>query len=324
MDVLSDLLNAVRLTGAVYFDIRARAPWVAESPAANRIGARVMPEFDQVIFFHIVLEGHCWARLSQDASSAIRLSPGEAVVVPGGDRHLMASSPELRAEARLDLYRRDRGTELTYVFNDFGGHGEATRYACGFLGYDRPFNPVLAALPRLMHVSAADPGAELIVDAARAALRESGRPGPGMDSLLGKLGELVFLQAIRQYIASLPPDAAGWFAGLRDRQIGKALALMHGDPAARWTIDALAEQVGLSRSTFAVRFTALIGTPPMQYLSIWRLQLAARKMESQGLSIAQAAAAVGYESESAFNRAFKKCVGVPPGSWRRARREARR
>jgi AraC-like DNA-binding protein len=324
MDVLSDLLDTVRLTGAVYFDIRARAPWVAESPAAERVGARVMPEFEQVIFFHIVLDGHCWAALDGDRANAIRLGPGEAVVVPGGDRHVMASSPELRAEPALGLYRRPSDRPLPYVFRDFGGAGAPTRYACGFLGYDRPFNPVLVALPRLMHVAAEASGTGLFVDAARAALRESERPGPGVESLLGKLGELVFLQAIRQHIAALPPDATGWFAGLRDRHIARALELMHEDPAARWTLDVLAERVGLSRSTFAERFAALIGTPPMTYLSNWRLQLAASKIESHGFSIAQAAAAVGYESEAAFNRAFKKRVGVPPGSWRRARRGERR
>ena len=230
MDVLSDLLSAVRLTGAVYFDIRARAPWVAESPAADRVGARVMPEFEQVIFFHIVLDGHCWAALDDDRANAVRLSPGEAVVFPGGDRHVMASAPDLRAEPVMDRYRRPGDKPLPYVFKDFGGGGAPTRYACGFLGYDRPFNPVLGALPRLMHVTAEDAGTGLIVDAARAALRESERPGPGMETFLGKLGELVFLQAIRKHIATLPPDATGWFAGLRDRHVARALAAMHERP----------------------------------------------------------------------------------------------
>ena len=277
-----------------------------------------------MIFFHIVLDGHCWAALDDDRANAVRLSPGDAVVVPGGDRHVMASAPDLRAEPAMDLYRRPGDKPLPYVFKDFSGGGATTRYACGFLGYDRPFNPVLVALPRLMHVTAEDAGTGLIVDAARAALRESERPGPGMETFLGKLGELVFLQAIRKHIATLPPDATGWFAGLRDRHIARALAAMHEDPAARWTLDLLADKVGLSRSAFAERFAALIGTPPMQYLANWRLQLAARRIESQGYSIAQAAAAVGYESDAAFSRAFKKRVGVPPGSWRRARLGDRR
>ena len=319
MDVLSDLLRAVRLTGAVYFDIRAREPWVAESPAAESIGGRVMPGFEQVIFFHIVLDGQCWATLADDPASAIRVGPGEAVVVPGGDRHVMSSAPGMRAEPAMDIYRHPGREALPYAFADFGGGGEPTRLACGFLGYDRPFNPVLAALPRIMHVAGAAPGCGLIADVARAALRETERPGPGVETFLGKLGELVFVQAIRQHLAAMPADATGWFAGLRDRHVGQALALMHGDPAARWTLEELAQRVGLSRSCFAERFAAVVGTPPMQYLATWRLQLAAQQIEGQGLSIGQAAAAVGYDSEAAFNRAFKKRVGVPPGAWRRAR-----
>ncbi|MBP7000183.1 AraC family transcriptional regulator [Amaricoccus sp.] len=323
MDVLSDLLRAVRLTGAVYFDIRARAPWVAESPAAERVGGRMMPEFERVIFFHIVLEGHCWAGLPDDPSGAVRVGPGDAVVVPGGDRHVMSSAPGMRAEPAMDIYRPTGGEALPYVFNDFGGSGAPTRYACGFLGYDRPFNPVLDTLPRLLHVNAGRPGAELLVDLARVALRESGNPQPGAEVLLGKLGELVFLQAIRQHVADLPAGATGWFAGLRDRQVGRALALMHGDPAARWSIATLADAVGLSRSTFAERFAGLVGVSPMHYLADWRLQLAAHAIEVRGLSIAQAAAAVGYESEAAFSRAFRKRVGLPPGAWRRQRQAGR-
>jgi AraC-like DNA-binding protein len=321
VDVLSDVLRAVRLTGAVYFDIRARAPWAAESPAAASVGSRVMPEFEQIIFFHILLEGRCWARLADDPSTAVRLSAGDAVVVPGGDRHVMSSDRDIRAaEPELDIYRQPGHRPLPYVFSDFGGAGEPARFACGFLGYDtRPFNPILGALPRLMHVSAGHPGAELIQDLARAALRESEHPTPGAETILGKLGELVFLQAIRQHLDTLPPDATGWFAGLGDRHVGKALTLMHGQPATRWTLDSLAHEVGLSRSTFAERFALLVGTPPMQYLATWRLQRAAHCLGVQGMSIAQAAAEVGYDSEAAFNRAFKKQVGTPPGSWRRAR-----
>jgi AraC-like DNA-binding protein len=325
MDVLADVLRAIRLTGAVYFDIRARAPWAAESPAAARIGARVMPEFEQVIFFHILLEGHCWARLADDPATAVRLSPGDAVVVPGGERHVMSSGRDMRAEpSPMELYRRPEQQALPYIFSDFGGAGEPTRYACGFLGYDaRPFNPILGSLPRLMHVSAGHSGAGLLQDLARAALRESVLPSPGAETILGKLSELVFLQAIRQHLDTLPPDATGWFAGLSDPHVGKALALMHGQPAARWTLDTLAPAVGLSRSTFGERFAALVGTPPMQYLGTWRLQRAAHCIGVLGMSIAQAAAEVGYDSEAAFNRAFKKQVGVPPGAWRKSRLQER-
>lgn len=318
MDVLSDVLRAVRLTGAVYFDIHARAPFAAESPPADDV-ARVMPEFDRVIFFHIVLEGSCWARLADDPATAVELMAGDAVVVPGGDRHVMASAPDIRAEPPPDIYHPPGAAPLPYVFTDYGGGGRPTRYACGFLGHDaRPFNPILGALPRLLHVRAAHPGAELIHDLARAALREAERPRPGNETIMGKLGELVFAEAIRQHLDSLPPGATGWFAALSDRHVGAALALMHGRPAERWTLEALAREVGLSRTAFAERFATLVGTAPMGYLTAWRLQLAANAL-ARGLGIAEAAAAVGYASEAAFSRAFRRHVGAPPGSWRRTR-----
>jgi transcriptional regulator GlxA family with amidase domain len=153
----------------------------------------------------------------------------------------------------------------------------------------------------------------------RVALQETESPRAGGETILSKLSELMFLQAVRQHIDSLPSESTGWLAALRDRNIGDALRLMHGAPAENWTLDSLAREVGLSRSVFAERFALIMGTPAMHYLSNWRLQLAAKLLERQSMSIAQAAAEVGYESEAAFNRAFKKQVGAPPGAWRRAR-----
>ena len=279
MDVLSDVLRAVRLTGAVYFDIRARAPWAAESPAAARVGARVMPEFEQVIFFHIVLEGHCWAQLADDPATArAARAPATRWSSPGGERHVMSSGRDMRAEPPpMEIYRRPGDQPLPYVFSDFGGAGEPSRFACGFLGYDaRPFNPILGALPRLMHVSAVHPGAELIQDLARAALARERAPEPGRRDH-PRQARASSCSCRRSASTSTPcrrTRPAGSPAS-RDRHVGKALALMHGRPATRWTLDALAQEVGLSRSTFAERFAALVGTPPMQYLATWRLQLAA-------------------------------------------------
>jgi AraC-like DNA-binding protein len=164
-----------------------------------------------------------------------------------------------------------------------------------------------------------DAGINLTYDLIRAALRESERPRAGGETILSKLSELMFLQAIRQHIDGIPAEATGWLSGLRDRHVGMALSLMHSRPSERWTIDSLAREVGLSRSAFAERFSQLMGVPPMQYLGNWRLQRAAQLLERNGISIAQAARDVGYESEAAFNRAFKKQVGIPPGSWRRSR-----
>lgn len=318
MDVLSDVLRAVRLTGAVYFDVRAREPWVAETPATSSICARVMPEFDHVIAFHIMLEGWCWAQLADESEPAVKLEAGDAVIFPDGEGHYMATERGKRAQPDMNLYYRPHDRALPFVLNELGGAGAPARFVCGYLGCDaRPFNPIVNALPRMLHVRADSRGGALTHDLIRVALQEHEQPRAGGETILSKLSELMFLQAVRQYVDSLPPHATGWLSGLRDRQISAALALMHGRPGESWTLDMLAREVGMSRSAFAERFTQLMGVSPMQYLSNWRLQRAARLLERQGMSVARAAAEVGYESEAAFNRAFKKQVGVPPGAWRR-------
>lgn len=319
MDVLSDVLRAVRLTGAVYFDFRARAPWVAETPETSRICAHVMPECEHLLAFHILLDGRCWAELAGERHSAVLMEAGDAVIFPRGDHHVMASEPGQRAAPDLSVYYRPMDRPLPFVWN-LGGNGEPCRLACGYLGCDaRPFNPVLDALPPLLHVRAKQGERNLNHDLIQAALQEYERPRAGGETILSKLSELMFLEALRQHLDALPKESIGWLSGLRDRHVGMALRLMHSRPAEPWTLDALAREVGLSRSAFAERFAELMGVPPMQYLGNWRLQLAARLLERQGTSIAQAAAEVGYESEAAFNRAFKRQVGVPPGSWRRSR-----
>jgi AraC-like DNA-binding protein len=320
MDVLSDVMRAIRLTGAVYFDVRARAPWVAETPATARIAAKVMPGSDRVISFHFMLDGWCWAQFADESEEPVRISAGDAVIYSEGEGHYMGTERGKRASLVLDRYYRPNDRPLPFVIDEYGGDGEPARFVCGYLGCDaEPFNPILHALPRLLHVRAASPAGQLVHDLVRLALTESERPNPGSETILAKLSELLFAQAVRQYIESLPADSKGWLSGLRDRHVGAALQLMHGRPAEDWTLDALAREVGLSRSAFAERFTELMGTPAMQYLGNWRLQLASRLLERPGTSIAQAAAEVGYESEAAFNRAFKRQVGVPPGQWRRAR-----
>jgi AraC-like DNA-binding protein len=286
----------------------------------SSIRAEVMPDFEHVIAFHVLLGGRCWIEVADDPASTVRLAAGDAVIIVGGESHVLGTERGKRAPPDLGLYHRPRDQALPFVFNEYGGSGEPANLVCGYLGCDtRPFNPILNALPRLLHVRAASTGGNLILDLIRIALKESERPHAGGETILAKLSELLFLQAVRQHLNELPADATGWLSGLRDHHVGAALSLMHGRPADRWTLDGLAREVGLSRSSFAERFSALMGTPPMQYLSSWRLQLAAQHLEHGGMSIAQAAAEVGYESEAAFNRAFKKLVGLPPGSWRRTR-----
>lgn len=321
MDVLSDVFRAIRLTGAVYFDVRARAPWVAETPATTLIGAKVMPGFEHVIAFHIMMDGACWAQLADESEPPVRLEAGDAAVFIDGEGHFMGTERGKRARPDFDLYRRPKDTPLPFVLDELGGDGAPTRFVCGYLGCDaRPFNPLLDALPRLLHVRASTVGGRLTHDLIRVALQENETPRAGGETILSKLSELLFLQAVRQHIDTLPAGSGGWLSGLRDRHVGAALRLMHGRPAEAWTLDALAREAGLSRSALAKRFTEIMNTPPMQYLANWRLQLAARRLEDQRVSIAQAAAEVGYESEAAFSRAFKKLLGAPPAAWRRARR----
>jgi AraC-like DNA-binding protein len=325
LDVLSDVLRAVRLTGAVYFDVRARAPWVFETPPTSTIRASVMPEFEHIIAFHILRDGRCWAFITDEPEAAVHLEAGDAIIVVGGESHILGTERVKPDDPNLSIYYRPQDRPLPFVFKELGGGGEAVNLVCGYLGCDaRPFNPILAALPRLLHVRGGSVGGTLIGDLIAMTWRESESPSAGGETILSKLSELLFLQAVRQYLEGLPAGSTGWLSGVRDRHIGMALRLMHGRPADRWTLDALAREVGLSRSAFAERFATLIGAPPMQYLSNWRLQVAAQSLERHGMSIAQVAAGVGYESEAAFNRAFKKQVGVPPGSWRRSRMNASR
>jgi AraC-like DNA-binding protein len=320
LDVLSDVLRTVRMTGAIFFDIRARAPWVAETPATARIRPQVMPEFEHVIAFHILMDGWCWVYLTNEPDSAVRMNAGDAVIIVGGDSHIMGTNRSRPEDPNLSIFYRPKDHPLPFVFNELGGSGEPVHLVCGYLGCDAsPFNPILDALPRLLVVRAASVGGNLIHNLIRTALLETERPCAGGETILSKLSELLFLQSVRDYLNGLPAESTGWLSGLRDRHIGMALSLMHAQPANRWTLDALAREVGLSRSAFAERFAALIGVPPMQYLSSWRLQVATQYLERHGISVAQVAALVGYESEAAFNRAFKKRVGVPPASWRRAR-----
>jgi AraC-like DNA-binding protein len=321
LDVLSEVLRAVRLTGAIYFDVTARAPWVAETPSMTSICTNVMPEAEHVIAFHIMLDGWCWAGVGDESEPPVRIEAGDAVLFPHGDNHYMSPKQGLRSEPIHEIYYKPKDQPLPFVISEFpgGGTGEKSRFVCGYLGCDRlPYNPLLTALPRTLHIRCKKDSANLTCDLIRVALaeRDSGRAGG--ESVLAKLSELMFVQALRQHIEEAPEDQRGWLSGLRDRHVGAALALIHGQPAEDWTLDRLARESGLSRSAFAERFVHFVDDSPMRYLGRWRMQLAARALERPGSSIAKVAAEVGYQSEAAFNRAFKKFVGAPPGEWRRS------
>ena len=320
MDVLSDVLRAVRLTGAVFFEMRFKEPWVGETPHSGTIGRSVMPEAEHIIHFHAVLSGSCWVARLGGSEPETRLNPGDFVIFPMGDANVMSSARGMRADPDLGLFHRPKDRPLPFVLYQDGGGVERCHVVCGYFGCDvRPFNPLLGALPKMFHAQVSTAGQNWLSTLVGVAAEEAGRGGAGCETMLAKLAELMFVEVVRKEIERLPEDARGWLSGLRDRHVGTALRLMHGQPAHAWTLESLAREIGLSRSVFASRFAEYVGEPPMQYLGRWRMQLAARRMETPGISIAQAAREVGYESEDTFSRAFKKFVGVAPGTWRKRR-----
>lgn len=320
MDVLSDVLQAVRLTGAVYFDMDAGAPFVGESPGTAAIAAAVMPGAEHVISFHAVMSGSCWAALGDNALPPVQLNAGDVVVFPDGAPNVVSSRPGLRGQPDMAMYYRPIKENLPFAVVHGGAGDERTRFICGYLGCDaRPFNPLLSALPRMICARKPDNGSSWATDLFPRAIAEGASRRAGGETVLAKLSEAMFVEVIRDHLETLPDDARGWISGLRDAQIGGALGLIHASPKEEWTLGRLAHDVGMSRTAFATRFIHYVGVPPMQYLARWRLQLAGRLLERPEVSIAQAGAEVGYETEAAFNRAFKKFVGIPPGAWRKGR-----
>jgi AraC-like DNA-binding protein len=319
-DVLSDLLRTVRLTGAVYFEIAAQAPWAVASPAPDLILPKILPGADHLIAYHVVTAGRCFATLPGRAP--IGLEAGEVIVITNSDFHIMSSLPGLRAEPPAASVI-DIAASSDKPFSISSGDGAAsTNLVCGYLACDaRPFNPLLESLPPVIKVSdGRNDGAGWIGQFIRFAVMESAQKNAGSASVLTKLSELLFIDVVRRYLESLPPEQAGWLAGLRDPSIGHALALIHARPAHDWTLEELAKATGVSRSVLAERFHDLLGLPPMQYLAKWRMQKAAELLAGGNDNLARIAVEVGYESEAAFSRAFKKMAGLSPSVWRQRTR----
>lgn len=330
-DTLSDLLRTVRLRGAVFFYISFRDQWSAEGLPAEKVASAVMPGCEHVMEYHLLLKGHGWAATS--GLPPVRLAAGDIVMFPQGDRHVISSAPGLEpvpASAEWVAARRNDPKPVPIAFH----HGVREPgvmlprsdadaiLVCGFLGCDvRPFNPLVAALPRVLHLPASRAG-DWVTRVIDQAVVESNERRPGGDAVLERLSEMLFVDAARRYLDSLPEDATGWLAGLRDRFIGKALELLHGDPVRDWSVELLAREVGLSRSALHERFVEFTGHPPMQYLANWRIQIGARLLRESNRNVAAIALEVGYESEAAFSRAFKRVLNVPPAAWRRSVRGA--
>jgi AraC-like DNA-binding protein len=269
----------------------------------------------------VITEGRCLTNLIGEEPIAIEA--GEVIVFTKGDQHVLSSSPGMRADpAAPSPHDAVPGSQLPFFFNIGGDGPTSARFVCGFLACDaQPFNPLLDNLPPIIKTGVPQGGDQgWLGQFIRVAMMESADKRAGGESVLAKLSELMFIEVVRQHLESLPPDQAGWLAGLRDPFVGKALSLMHAKAAHDWTIEELATQVGQSRSLFAKRFTDLLGMPPMHYLAQWRMQIASERLGSGTANVATIAAEIGYESEAAFSRAFKKLMGVPPSDWRRGAR----
>jgi AraC-like DNA-binding protein len=319
-DALSDVLRAVKLTGAVFVTIDVSPPWSAPVPNASTLAPIIMPSAQHLISYHLVTAGPCWAVPQQGEPT--RLEAGDVIVFPGGDPHVMCSDPKVARGEALDMNKIKPGEQWPYQIVGEKRGSNRLGLICGFLGCDvRPFNPLIAALPRIMVVNDRNGDRDgWLSQFMRLAISEATDKRAGGEEMLGRLSELMFVEAIRRHLNTLPAEQTGWLAGLRDRFVGRALTLLHSKPAHPWTVEELAREVGLSRSSIAERFAHFVGQPPMHYLTHWRIQMAAELLSSSNASVAAIAEDVGYDSEAAFNRVFKKLVGAPPATWRRQRR----
>lgn len=325
-DPLSDVLRTVRLRGSVFFMLDMSAPWAAGMPDGATLAPILVPQAQQVLSFHVIARGACWGGLLGEAP--VRFEAGDVVVFPRGDGYYF-STPRQAAlpsdpMAALGFMRGMKDGQLPFIIQGGGGGPDRLGVVCGFLGCDTsPFNPLLATLPRLLHIRRA-PGVESdrLDRLMELTLAEARDPAPGGESVRLRLSELMFVEVIRRYLGGLAPEQSGWLAGLRDEYVGRALSLLHERAGHPWTLEGLAVDVGLSRSAFADRFARIVGEPPMQYLARWRMQMAARLLTDGTAKVASVALEVGYDSEAAFSRAFKKITGMAPAAWRGRRPSA--
>jgi AraC-like DNA-binding protein len=315
MDPLSDVLRAVRLDGAFFYTVEAAHPWGVFVADAHERVPRVLPGAEHLISYHIVTSGSCWGGV--DAESQVLLEPGDVIVFPHGDGHLLSSEEGNRLDPSIYTSAPTRPLETLRLGDTRNGARRVT-FVCGFLGCDaRPYNPLLAALPRCMHIPGGVSG--WLAEFPRQVVIESRNARAGGATILTRMAELLFVDVVRRYMDGLNVQETGWLAGLRDSIVGPALTELHRRPSHPWTLVELAHAVSTSRTVLTERFVQLVGIPPMQYLTQWRLQLAAKELASGSEKVATIGARVGYESEAAFSRAFKRATGQAPASWRRVR-----
>lgn len=313
MDALSDVLRVVRMRGGLFLDSVFTAPWCISSQLTPEDCRGLLDGADHFVLYHYVVEGSLKAQLL--GGRAVTLSAGEVMMLPHNLKHLLGTDLHLPAiPSRELMVETPSGWAIRH-----GGGGESTRVVCGFLGSERLHgNPLVDALPSMLTFDTRQSGQTAwIKGSLDFAAHELSRHRAGSVTVLAKLSELLFVEAVRRYVEGLAPEQTGWLAGLKDPLVSRTLALLHGRVAEPWTVDDLAREVGSSRSVLADRFTRLIGEPPMRYLARWRLQAAAHDLRHSEAPLTRVAHQVGYDSESAFNRAFKRAFGVPPATWRK-------
>jgi len=320
MDVLSEVLKVVKLQGALFYNGEFSSPWSVYAASSRELARYYGTEMEHVIVYHLLTEGRASVRF--DDGSRLRLEAGDIVMIPHGDRHIVENGPAAQtADDSAHLVEvLSRGLKLWRV----GGGGEVTRFVCGYMACEPRLGQVfLNGLPPIFKVSIRNlPSGRWLENSIRFSVDQADRFQPGGEAVLAKLSEVLFVETLRAYIAHLPANQTGWLASARDPDIGRVLALMHRDPAHPWTIASLAGEAGMSRSVLAERFRHYLDETPMAYLTSWRLQLGAQMLSSTNHSVAQIAAEVGYESESAFNRAFKRAFQLPPARFRNQSRAA--
>jgi len=315
MDALSETLRVVRLVGAIFINAKFTAPWCYQSPRADTAAPILEPGAERVVIFHLITEGECWVELGDEPP--MRLIAGDAVIFPQGDAHRMASEPGLppaQGGAPLSEVLARRPRQLMY-----GGGGTATRLVCGYLACDHKLaQMLLTGLPPIVRVNVRGSNAGMWLEASvRYALAEARSPRPGGAGVLAKLSEVLFIEVLRLYMNEQSTDRTGWLAGVGDRIVGAALNALHSRPAQAWTLEELAREAGTSRSVLAERFQHLVGSSPMQYLTQWRMLLAANLLTRSNAPLARIAEDVGYQTDTAFSRAFRREFGSPPAAWRR-------
>lgn len=320
MDVLSTILKTVRLEGAMFYNAEFSAPWKFRAPASMQVAPYLSAEPRHVIIYHLLTHGRAYANVED--GPRLSLDAGDIVVFPHGDPHFMGNG--------RDVEPRDNGAILDEILAQgltiarMGGGGEVTRFVCGYLVCDPHLSKAfLAGLPPVFKVSiGGDKSGQWLENSIRFSVEHAAASQTGSEIVVAKLSEVLFVETIRRYVDLLPEGQTGWLAGARDPEVGNALALLHRQPANPWTIAGLAKAVGISRSVLAERFRHFLGVPPMAYLARWRMQLGAQMLTSTNHSVAQIASEVGYDSEPAFNRAFKREFGSPPARYRTKSRGA--